>query len=183
MEIEPSQVHRLLAPRLTVLVTTVDGEKRINAAPISFVSPISFSPPIVMISLAPTRHTYQNIIETREFVINILNKEWLDRLLRCAARFPRGVNELEQSGLRWHSSKLVAPPRVREASVWIECKYLAETKMGDHLAVFGQVLLAEVSDEITTNGEVDLEKLSPALHVAGNSFAVNFKIIERRRYD
>jgi flavin reductase (DIM6/NTAB) family NADH-FMN oxidoreductase RutF len=183
MELDPGELWKVLAPRLTILITTVDKDGRINAAPFSFTSPVSFDPPIVMVSLRATRHTYQNIIETKEFVINILGKERLDAVLRCAARFPKGVNELEQAGLGWYSSKLVKPPRVKEASVWMECRYLNQVEEGDHFAVFGRVLVIDVRDEILADGKPDLAKLNPVLHIARNEFATDLKLIRHRRYD
>jgi len=182
MEIDPRELYTVFAPRPILLVTTVDVQKRINAAPLSFVSPISFDPPIVMLSLTSARHTYQNILETKEFVLNILGKEHLDQVLRCAARFPKGVNELEQAGLGWYSSKLVNPPRVKEAKVWIECKYLDQKEEGDHFAVFGQALVVDVSNDVITNGKVDLEKINPVLHVAGDEFATDLKLLRHKRY-
>lgn len=183
MKVNPEVAYQVLGPRITVLVTTVDSDKKINAAPISFVSPIGFSPAIVMISLAPTMHTYQNIKETREFVINILGKDHLEQVLRCGAAYAKGVNELEQVGLRWYSSELVRPPRVKEGKAWIECKFLEERKMGDHLAIFGEVLTAEVSDDVITDGKPDLIKISPIGHMSGNMFAVDFKPVKHKRYD
>lgn len=183
MKIAKDQFHQIIAPRSIALVTTIDKNKKINAAPLSFVSPISFQPPILMLALSPSRHTYQNIIETKEFVLNFFGKEDLDKVLRCAKNYPKGINELQQAGLKWYSSELVNPPRVKEAKVWIECKLLDEKKMGDHLSIFGEVLVIEVKDEIITDGKVDIKKLSPALHISKDQFAVDFNVIKHKRYD
>lgn len=183
MKLDPELAYQVIAPRITILVTTVDSDKKINAAPISFVSPIGFNPAVVMISLAPTRHTYQNIKETREFVINILGKEYMDKVMMCAMAYPKGVNELEKVGLRWYSSELVRPSRVKEAKAWLECKFLEEKKMGDHLAVFGEVLTAEVSDDVITDGKPDMTKINPVGHISENMFAVDFKAVKHKRYD
>lgn len=183
MRLEPEQISKIIAPRLVVLVTTKDSNKKINAAPISFVSPISFQPSVVMIALKPSRHTYQNIRETKEFVINIFGKEQLDQVLMCAKPYPKGVNELQQAGLKWYSSQLVKPPRVKEAKAWLECKLLDEKKVGDHITVFGEVLVIEVSNDVITDGEIDLTKISPVMHITENIFTVDFKIVKHKRYD
>jgi flavin reductase (DIM6/NTAB) family NADH-FMN oxidoreductase RutF len=183
MIVEPEKAYQLLSPRLVLLITTLNSKGAINAAPVSFASPISFSPAIVMISLRPIRHTYRNILETKEFVLNILGKEYLDQVLRCAARYQEGVNKLQQAGLKWYSSKIVNPPRVKEAKAWIECKFLEERKFGDHMAVLGEVLTAEVKDEVVKEGEVDLTKILPIMHLSKDMFVTDFKVVRHKRYD
>jgi len=183
MEVRLNEAYKLLSPRLTAVITTLNSLRAVNACVVSFISPISFNPPIVMISLAPVRHTYRNISQTKEFVINILGKERLDQMLRCAMKYQEGVNKLEHAGLRQYSSKLVRPPRVREAKAWLECKVIDERRMGDHIAVFGEVVAAEVSDQVLSDGSIDLNKINPVLHIAKEEFAVDFEIIKHKRYD
>ena len=177
------KAYNLLSPRLVALITTANSVKGVNAAPMSFVSPVSMSPPIVMVSMRSTRATYENIRERREFVINILTKQYTDEVLRCAARYPPGINKLEQAGLHTYSSVIVKPPRVKEAKVWIECKLHDEKMVGDHIAVFGEVLVAEVKDDILTNGEIDMVKLNPIIHLKKDDFAADFKVTKYKRYD
>jgi flavin reductase (DIM6/NTAB) family NADH-FMN oxidoreductase RutF len=183
MIINPEKAYELLSPRLVLLITTLNSKGSVNASPVSFASPISFNPPIVLISLAPTRHTYKNILETKEFVINILGKEYLDQVLRCAIPYQEGINKLQQAGLKYYSSKIVKPVRVKEAKAWIECKFLEERKFGDHMAILGEVLTAEVRDEAVVKDEIDFTKINPIAHIAKDVFAVDFKIVKHKRYD
>jgi flavin reductase (DIM6/NTAB) family NADH-FMN oxidoreductase RutF len=175
--------YRLLSPRLVILVTTVNSKEGANAAPISFCSPVSFFPPIVMISLTPQIRTHKNIQETKEFVLNILPKQYTDQVLRCAARYPEGINKLEVVGLKKFSSILVKPPRVKEAFAWLECRLIDEKRLGDHFAIFGEVLTAEVKDEVIKEGEIDFSKVSPILHLFKENFAFDFKVVKQKRYD
>lgn len=183
MKIDVEEFYQLISPRPTVVITTFNSLGAINACVVSFISPVSFRPPILMISLAPIRHSYENISQTKEFVVNILDKEHIDQLLMCARRYQEGVNKLQQAGLRWYSSKLVKPPRVREAKAWIECKVKEERKMGDHIAIFGDVVAVEVNDDVVIKEEIDLQKINPVLHISGDRFATDFKIIKHKRYD
>lgn len=183
MKIAPRRAYELLSPRLTAVITTLNSLGATNACVVSFITPVSFDPPIAMIALAPIRHTYKNIKATKEFVINILGKEHIDKALRCAMKYQEGVNKLQQAGLRWYSAKLIKPPRIREAKAWIECRLLENKKIGDHFAVFGQVVAAEVDDRAVTKGEIDLTKLSPICHIAKDKFATDFRVIRHKRYD
>lgn len=183
MRIELNKFYNSLSPRLVTLITTVNSLKGVNAAPMDFVSPVSMDPPVVMISLKYTRRTYENIREKREFVINVLSRRYVDEVLRCAANYPPGINKLEQVGLHTYSSVIVKPPRVKEADIWMECKLHDEKIVGDHVVVFGQVLVIEVKDNVVTDGEVDIVKLDPILHLKKEDFVIDFKVTKYKRYD
>jgi flavin reductase (DIM6/NTAB) family NADH-FMN oxidoreductase RutF len=183
VKLDLSKTYRILAPRIVSLITSVNKMGGIDAAPVSFVSPVSFKPAIVMVSLMPVRHTYKNITANREFVINILSKGFADRVLKCAARYPEGVNKLEVVGLHWYSSERVKVPRIKEAKVWLECKFLEEKRIGDHIVIFAEVLAAEAKDDVITEGEVDLAKVSPIMHIGRDKFATDFRVVKYKRYD
>jgi flavin reductase (DIM6/NTAB) family NADH-FMN oxidoreductase RutF len=174
MRIEAKHFYKVLSPRLAVVVTTLNSTAIPSACVVSFISPISISPPMLMISLAPVRHTYKNIIHSKEFVVNILGRRYIDQLLQCAAKYQEGVNKIRQAGLSSHISKLVAPPRIGEAAAWIECKVIDSKEMGDHIAIFGEVLDVEVRDTALKNGEFDVESVNPVLHLS---------VFKHKRYD
>jgi flavin reductase (DIM6/NTAB) family NADH-FMN oxidoreductase RutF len=185
MRWENEKAYRLISPRLLILVTTRDILDGINAMPTTFVAPVSFKPPIVMISVPPKSNTYDNILDNKEFVINILPSEYLTKVLKCGKHFPKGFNKLQQVGLNWYSSEKVKVPRVKEAKIWIECKFIGglqidHLRLTEHVPIFGEVVTAEVSDDVITEGKVDLKKLNPAMHITGDEFAVGFEIIKKK---
>jgi len=183
MRLDPTKAYRLLSPRLVLLITTLNSKAGVNAAPVDFATPVSINPPVVMISLAPSRHTYQNIIDHKEFVINILGREYINQVLRCSTPYQNGVDKLRLAGLNWFSSERVDPPRVREAKAWIECEMTEQKQHGDHVAIFAEVLAAEIREEATTFGEVDIGKLKPMFHATKDEFITDFKITKHKRYD
>jgi flavin reductase (DIM6/NTAB) family NADH-FMN oxidoreductase RutF len=70
-EIDNKNAYRILAPRPTIIVTTVNKGGEVNAAPFSFTMPVSMNPPLIAFASVTTHHTYRNIKETGEFVVNI----------------------------------------------------------------------------------------------------------------
>jgi flavin reductase (DIM6/NTAB) family NADH-FMN oxidoreductase RutF len=183
MRLELNKVYRLLSPRLVFLITTVDSMGGVNAAPVDFAAPVAMSPPVVMVAVKPDTKTYQNIVHSREFVMNVLSKGFIDRVLICAKRYQNGVNKLEQVGLHWFSSNLVDAPRVKEAKAWIECRMIEERKFSDRVAIFAEPLVAEVKDDVLTEGELDISKLNPIVHLTQDRFLAEFKISKHKRYD
>ena len=65
-----------IAPRPIALASTVDGEGRANLSPFSFFNAFGANPPVVVFSPSrrgadnTTKHTYENIREVPEVVIN-----------------------------------------------------------------------------------------------------------------
>jgi flavin reductase (DIM6/NTAB) family NADH-FMN oxidoreductase RutF len=184
MMFPPEKTYRLLSPRLLTLITTVNSKSGMDAMPADFISPITFNPPIVLVSFKPLTHTYQNVIHNKEFVINILGKEHLDQVLRCGTRYQEGLDKLQQVGLHSYSSRIIDSPRVKEAKAWIECRVLEEKKFGDHVAVFAEVITSEIRDDLVgIDGDLDPAKINPILHFTKDNFVVDLKIAKHKRYD
>jgi len=169
MKVPLNKVTRLISPRIVVLVTTVDKEGRINAAPYSFFGTFSFDPPMLYIGVRSFQHTYQNIKNTGEFVINIVGEDFSQQAVDCEKRYPIGVNELEKVGLHWYDSEIVKAPRVKEAKVHLECKFVKEIDVGDHIIIVGEIVAAD-AEGLKDDYTPDLMKLKTIMHMTGEYF-------------
>ena len=99
MELSLSKWYKVLAPRPAVLISTVNIRGNPNAAPFSFVMPCSSEPPLIAFSSDPDHHTVKNILETKDFVVNIPSRKLLKQLWVCATDFPYGVSEIKKANL------------------------------------------------------------------------------------
>jgi flavin reductase (DIM6/NTAB) family NADH-FMN oxidoreductase RutF len=181
MQFPVSDFYEVLSPRCTVLITTVDAEGRPNAAPFSFIMPVSREPPLVVFASVPTRHTLANIRETGEFVLNVVPQDILDRMMTCSRSFPPGVNEVSEAGLTERKSRTVRPPAIAECAAWVEGRLEFEKEAGDHILVVGRVLLAECREELAIDGGFDVARARPVLHIRGRRFVVAERVIEAPR--
>ncbi len=177
MELRLAQWYRILGPRVTVLASTVDKNGISNAAPLSFVSPVSADPALVMIALRPERHTLANIRETKDFVLNLPQEELLNQLMICSKPFPKGVSEIKEAGLTELKAKKVKSPRIAECFGWLECKFSAEYTTGDHQLIVGEILIAEIKDEFYKEIFLVMEA-KPLLHLTGKDFAIPGKTVQ-----
>jgi len=177
MELDAKKYYTLLL-RPVVIITTVSAEGKVNAAPFSFNTPISFSPPLYGFSCNPKHDTWANIQETKEFVVNVAGYDLGNSLHILEQKFPRGVNELEKAGLKELQSKTVKPPRVEKAMAWIECKFYSSYEIGDHIWVVGEVSAVEAKDGCW-DGVVDASKA--LLHISGEYFAQEAKVTKYKR--
>ena len=180
MRIEPSKAYKLLSPRIVVLLTSINSRHGMNAIPIDFIIPVNYSPPILMVAIQPGGQTYKNIKESREFTINIMSKKHLNEVMKCAARYQEGINKIQQVGLHHYSSQLVRAPRIKEAKAWLECRLVEEVPFKDHIAIFAEIVAAEVSDEIVVDGEVEYSRINPILHIT-KDYSIEFKAIKKKK--
>jgi flavin reductase (DIM6/NTAB) family NADH-FMN oxidoreductase RutF len=180
MEIALSGFYEIVSPRLTVLITTVDKDGRVNAAPFSFVTPVSLDPPLFLFAAAPARHTLANARETGEFVLNVPPEAALHKLWVCSKPFAKGVSEAEEAGLTLKKSAEVGPPSIEECIAWIECRVEFDLEAGDHVLVVGRVVHAECKDEFMKGEHFDVAKAKPALHIRGNRFAIPERVAQAK---
>lgn len=168
MLIELDKWYKIMAPRTTVLVSTIDGQGRTNAAPFSFVMPVSGKPPILAVAMAPTRHTLANIKETGDFVVNLPGEGLLAQLMICAKPLPLGVSEIKEAGLHEEKAITVSSPRIKECFGWFECKLREIVEAGDHQVVLGDILRAEAAEQAA----------APLLHIGGADFSLPGKTLK-----
>ncbi len=179
MKLKKTDYYKLLV-RPVVVVSTISEKGISNAAPFSFSSPLSFNPPLYGFSCSPEHHTWRNIKENEEFVINIVGKDLGPLMHVLEQMFPYEVSEIGKAGLTEERSKKVSPPRIKEAIAWIECKLESFEEMGDHMWIVGRVLEVEVKDEFWSE-VIDVEKARLLCHISGTFFATEMKMKKYER--
>jgi flavin reductase (DIM6/NTAB) family NADH-FMN oxidoreductase RutF len=144
-----SDTYKLLAstilPRPIAWITTAGADGKPNAAPFSFFNVVSADPPLVVVgfSAAPDRDgkdTLANIRRTGELVVNLVPEELADAMNVTATDAPRGMDELSLAGLPTTHSLHVAPPRIAESPVSLECRTFQILEPGGS----STILLAQV---------------------------------------
>ncbi|HAZ66099.1 MAG TPA: flavin reductase family protein [Opitutae bacterium] len=147
----------LVVPRPIALVTTMDAEGCVNAAPISFFNLIGSDP--AMVVLAPSnrpdgtpKDTARNLIANGEAVVHICDEAMAARMVACAAALPPGVSELEKVGLVTIASERVRPPRIQDCPVALECRVVDIRYYGENRLVVLEALLAHVRAGLADTG-------------------------------
>lgn len=168
------EFHSLLlgavTPRPIAFASTVDKDGGINLSPFSFFNCFGANPPLLIFSPArrgrnnTTKHTYENVLEVPEVVINIVNYAMVQQASLASTEYPRGVNEFKKAGFTEVPSTIVKPPRVGESPVSMECKVNQVVQTGNEGGagnlVICEVLLMHVKEEVLDKrGGIDPFKL------------------------
>ncbi len=176
-KVQPSDAIRLIYPRLTVLVTTIDDKGNINAAPYSWIVPVSFDPPLVSIGIgSKEKHTYINAKRSGEFVVNVVSEDFAQQAVNCEEKHIPGDDLLKKNRLYAIPSEKVDVPKVKESRAVLECrvKDFVEIEGSDHVLLIGEVVAAQSAG--------DIDDIRPLLHCSGDRFrSVGKEIILERK--
>jgi flavin reductase (DIM6/NTAB) family NADH-FMN oxidoreductase RutF len=152
-----SQAYKLLiglvAPRPIALITSMDVNGQLNAAPFSAYNYLCSDPPILGIGVTnrPTeplvpKDTARNIRRTGEFVVNVVTEDIAQKMNICATDFPAEMCELELAGFTTAPSQSVKVPRIAEAHAALECREYATMEIGRSRIILGRVVAVYVED-------------------------------------
>lgn len=178
-----SLVHKYIlgavTPRPIAFASTLDSDGNLNLSPFSFFNAFSANPPILIFSPArrvrgnTTKHTLENVIETKEVVIGIVTAEMAQQISLSSCDFEKGVNEFKKAGFTAVKADLVTPYLIKESPVNFECKMNEVITLGKEGGA-GNLVICEVLkihiDEaiLDADGNIDPLKLNALSRLGGS---------------
>lgn len=177
VDVRPEWWDNIFAPSsCLVMITTVDGADRVNAASFGTCVRVCHDPVYIAFTVGTVKDTARNLLEIPEFVVNIVPFEQaiLDQVLVCGLPFKPGVNELDAAGLTAMPSKVVRPPRIVECRSHFECTVAWSQQWLHRTMVCGKVDAVSIdADCITPQGCIVWDKVKPA-HYCGSRYRDRF---------
>ena len=144
----------LIAPRPIAWITSMNTARQLDAAPFSAFNYVGMDPPIVAIGIANkpgpdtvAKQTAQNIRNTGEFVINVVNEAVAETMNFTAINFPPEIKAVEIAALKTEPSLIVKVPRIAAAPASLECREVMTLEIGRNRIILGQVVAIHVKDE------------------------------------
>jgi flavin reductase (DIM6/NTAB) family NADH-FMN oxidoreductase RutF len=171
--------YRLLAggvvPRPIAWVSSRSTDGVDNLAPYSFFNVVAYDPPVVMFAPVGTgenlKDTPGNILDTEEFVVNVVTADLAEAMNATSATVPEGESEFDHADLDAVEATEVDAARVADAKVAFECRLYDAIEVGESTMVLGEVVYAHVDDEVTTDGKLDVTKLDAVGRLSGSYYA------------
>ncbi|MFI5141560.1 MAG: flavin reductase family protein [Bacteroidia bacterium] len=168
-----------VGPRPIAFASTMDKDGHPNLAPFSFFNVFSSNPPIAI--FAPNRsgrdgtqkHTYENVKEVPEVVLNIVNYSMVQQMSLASSPYAKGVDEFEKAGFTKLPSVGIKPFRVGEAPVTMECKVIEVKELGEKGGagnlIICEVQLIHIKEEVLdAHGKIDQQKIDLVARMGGN---------------
>ncbi|MBX3570908.1 MAG: flavin reductase family protein [Mesorhizobium sp.] len=193
---EPSKGHGLphdpskaiVSPRPVGWISTISASGALNLAPYSFFNMFSSKPFLVWFSSEGEKDSVTFARETGEFVVNLAGRDLVSKMVASSVDAPRGVSEFGYADLTPEPSRLVKPPRVREALAALECKVTEimtpKTWSGaepDAVVVAGEVIGVYIDESVLVDGRFDAVKAGNVARLGYFDYLTVDSVFEMRR--
>ncbi|MFI4860605.1 MAG: flavin reductase family protein [Phycisphaerales bacterium JB063] len=184
-DLQPHEFYRYLVqvitPRPIAWVSTVSPGGVSNIAPFSFFNGVGANPPSVVFSPVNNRKgekkdTLKNIEANGQFVVNVVSHTLAHQMNQSAYEYGYEVSEFEAAGIETLLSERIAPPRVAQSPVAMECETLqiinvGEGPLGANL-VIGRIVMMHLADGVCSDqGVVDPAKLDTIGRMGGSDYS------------
>jgi flavin reductase (DIM6/NTAB) family NADH-FMN oxidoreductase RutF len=179
-----------IIPRPIAFVTTVSKDGVLNGAPFSYFNIVSSNPPMISLSIQRTagrqKDTARNIIESKEFVIHIVDEHNVEKINQTAASLPPDQSEVNLANLTPVDSVKISVPGVKEAKIRMECSLEHSLELGGSNTsgcdfIIGKVVQFHIENDIYEKGRIDSKGLAAVSRLAGNHYAKTGEIFEIER--
>ncbi len=179
-----------IIPRPIAFVTTISKDGVLNGAPFSYFNIVTSNPPMISLAIQRSKgqlkDTTKNIMDSKEFVVHIVDEQNVEKINKTAANLPPNQSEIELAKLTPVESIKVSVPGVKEAKIRMECTLEHSIELGGSDSpgcdlVIGKVVQFHIEKDIYQNGRINPNGLAAVSRLAGNNYAKIGEIFEIER--
>ncbi len=158
------------------MVSCGSGEKA-NIITIAWCGVVCSKPPLLSVSIRPSRHSNKLIKEANDFVINIPTEELIKSVDLCGITSGKDKDKFGLCNFTKIPSKKITSVMIKECPVNIECKLNSVTKLGAHDMFIGEVVAVHIDKKIIgPDGRIDYKKAKPFVYNQGEYWSLGEKI-------
>ena len=148
-----------------------------NIITVAWTGIINTDPAMCYISVRPTRHSYEMIKKTGEFVINLTTKDLAYATDWCGVKTGAKVDKFKEMKLTKEKANFVNCPMIKESPVSVECKVKEIRELGSHHMFVAEILGINANEKyINENGAFDISKCDLIAYSNGNYYSLGKKI-------
>ena len=163
----------LLGPLPAVMVSCGTMEKA-NVITVAWTGIVSTIPPRAYISVRPTRHSYNIIKESGEFVINLTPRQLCETCDYCGIVTGRCVDKIKKCGFRLEESAEVSAPRLAQSPLALECKVFDVIPLGSHDMFLCDIVSIAVDENlIDEKGKLCLDRADLVAFAHGEYYGLS----------
>jgi flavin reductase (DIM6/NTAB) family NADH-FMN oxidoreductase RutF len=172
------RANRLINDGCTILVTSRHNDKE-SIITLAWQSPVSSEPPMVVISVAPSRYSHDLIAKSGEFVINVPPFSLLKETVHCGTVSGREGDKFISASLTREPAQKVAAPLIAECIGHLECRVAQQVTAGDHTLFLGEVQAASAAEGLWDEvWQVDHEAARTIHHLGGSFFCTPERVVK-----
>ena len=148
-----------------------------NILTIAWTGIINTNPALISISVRKERFSYNLINESKEFVINLTNKELVRQTDWCGVKTGAKIDKFKEARLTKEKATFVKCPMIKESPASIECKVIEQKDLGSHTMFIAEVKAIHAEEEyFDKNGAFDIEKCHLIAYANGGYYELGKKL-------
>ena len=152
----------LLCPTPVVLVSCADQEnpEKKEMVTLAWAGTINSEPPMVSVSIRKERYSHGMILNSGEFVINLVDEDMCKATDFCGVRSGRDVDKAKETGLHYCTAEgMETAPAVEEAPASLSCKVRQVIELGSHDMFLAEIVAIRIrQDLLDGKGSLHMEK-------------------------
>lgn len=141
----------MLAPVPAVLLScrgTEPGFTRDNLITVAWAGVVNTDPPMISVSLRPSRHSYAQIAQSGAFCLNLISREMCKAADFCGVKSGRDVDKFQETGLTARAVVDFPAPAVAQAPAFLCCRVQKRIPLGSHELFLCAVEQVYVRDDL-----------------------------------
>ena len=163
----------MLNPVPAVMVSVTDKDGRSNIITVAWAGTVCTNPPMVSISVRPSRYSYKMIEDTGEFVINLTNESLVKACDYCGVVSGRDADKFKKTGLTPIPMEHVRAMGIGESPVNMECRVTEKRELGSHTMFIAEVVGVTVDDSyMDETGKFHINESGLVMYSHGEYFAL-----------
>ncbi len=160
MKKRDANLRTCLQPAPKVIVSCRDSEGNNNALAVAYCCNCSYDPPMIMVGIVPSRHSYRIIKDTGIFVVNVPSKDEKKIFDYLGSHSGRDEDKFSALSLKTEEGKEVNAPLLTDCPICIECRVEASVLTGSHEMFAGKIERIHVDEYLVDEkGNIDYSKI------------------------
>ncbi|MGF7185424.1 flavin reductase (DIM6/NTAB) family NADH-FMN oxidoreductase RutF [Desulfitispora alkaliphila] len=156
-------INKIMGP-ITLVGAKYNNKHNVMTA--SWVTQVSFEPPLIAVSVGPDKYTHDLIANAKEFVVSILDESQREIADYCGGRGGDQADQICAEKVNTAPASKIETPLLTGCIANLECQLEQSMSAGDHTLFVGRVIKAHGESED-----------KPMAYYDGKIFASNLKSI------
>lgn len=171
MKKESWKPGNMLYPLPVVMVSCRNKAGEDNILTVAWTGTINTNPPMLSISIRPSRHSYLMIQESGVFTVNLTTRELMRATDFCGVTSGKDLDKFQRCDLTKEEAELISCPMIAESPVNMECRVRQEMALGSHSMFLADILRIHADSRyMDERGKFCLEKADPIVYSHGSYY-------------
>jgi len=138
MNVIQNALWKLINP-IAIITACYDGQ--VSGFIASWITQVSFVPPLVMVAMNPLHYTYDLVTNSNAFAINILKADQAELVDLFGKSSSRKVDKFAETLYELGST---GSPILKDCLAFVDCRVMWSKEAGDHVVVVGSIVNADI---------------------------------------